>query len=162
MTLHRITHRATCTIRRLPSVLRNSLFSKEITPALLIIYVAVFIGLFNNTSFYGQVWPIYPFTIENLPFIVSLSLVLMLFTALMISLLAVGPMLKPVLVATLLISANTGYFMDTYHIIIDDVMLDNMLRTDRAEVFAHWHQAQHVQDRWWALKQKRQFLWSLP
>ena len=135
MTLHRITQRATCTIHQLSSVLRNSLFSKEITPALLIIYVAVFIGLFNNTSFYSQVWPIYPFTIENLPFIVSLSLVLMLFTALMISLLAVGPLLKPVLIATLLISANTGYFMDTYHIIIDDVMLDNMLRTDRAEVF---------------------------
>jgi lipid A ethanolaminephosphotransferase len=53
----------------------------------------------------------------------------------MISVFAVGPLLKPALIATLLISANTGYFTNTNHIVIDDVMLDNMLRTDRAEAF---------------------------
>lgn len=122
-------------IRRNTPLLRARFLSGEISPPLLILYVAIFIVAFSNHSFSLEVKAIYPPTIENLPFIASLFLVLTLLTAVLISILAVGPLLKPILIATLLISANTGYFMDTYHIIIDDVMLDNMLRTDSAEVF---------------------------
>jgi lipid A ethanolaminephosphotransferase len=131
--------RALRPLRRPLSLLKGRLVSSDratiISPIQLIICVALFIGLFNNYSFFSQVWAIYPPSGDNLLFVGSLFCVLLLFTALLISVFAVGPLLKPALIATLLISANTGYFMDTYHIVIDDVMLDNMLRTDRAEAF---------------------------
>ena len=126
-------------LRRPLSLLKGRLVSSDratiISPTQLIICVALFIGLFNNYSFFSQVWAIYPPSGDNLLFVGSLFCVLLLFTALLISVFAVGPLLKPALIATLLVSANTGYFMDTYHIVIDDVMLDNMLRTARAEAF---------------------------
>lgn len=142
MSHHSFTQRALRALRPLRrplSLLKGRLVSSDratiISPIQLIICVALFIGLFNNYSFFSQVWAIYPPSGDNLLFVGSLFCVLLLFTALLISVFAVGPLLKPALIATLLISANTGYFMDTYHIVIDDVMLDNMLRTDRAEAF---------------------------
>ena len=142
MSHHSFTQRALRTLRPLRrplSLLKGRLVSSDratiISPTQLIICVALFIGLFNNYSFFSQVWAIYPPSGDNLLFVGSLFCVLLLFTTLLISVFAVGPLLKPALIATLLVSANTGYIMDTYHIVIDDVMLDNMLRTDRAEAF---------------------------
>jgi lipid A ethanolaminephosphotransferase len=41
--------------------------------------------------------------------------------------------IKPMLIAMLLVSALASYFMDTYQIVIDDEMLRNALETDMAE-----------------------------
>ena len=139
MSPHSTGQRTARPLLRQSSVRGNHLATSDrattISASLLIACVAIFIALFNNFSFFSEVLNIYPASTENLPFIASLFFVLVLFTILVISVFAVGPLLKPALITTLLISANTGYFMDTYHIIIDDVMLDNMLRTDRAEAF---------------------------
>ena len=40
---------------------------------------------------------------------------------------------KPILILTLIVSAFTAYFMDTYHIIIDDSMIRNTLQTNLSE-----------------------------
>ncbi len=40
---------------------------------------------------------------------------------------------KPVLITILLVSASAAYFMDTYNVIIDELMIDNILNTNAAE-----------------------------
>ena len=42
--------------------------------------------------------------------------------------------LKPALITVLLLSAGAAYHMDTYNIIIDSAMIDNILKTDAGEV----------------------------
>lgn len=102
-------------------------------PITLILWVAAFVTLFTNYRFFSEFLAIYPLTAMNLVFVVSTTLVLIALTALLLGLVCIGPLLKPLLIAALMVSANTAYFMDTYHVIIDDVMLDNLLQTDSAE-----------------------------
>src|SRR5205085_7534060 len=68
--------------------------------------------------------------------LLALTLAGMLAAALfaLVSLLSFKPLLKPALTVLLFASAIGGYFMWTYHIVIDAAMATNTLQTD-------WHEA---------------------
>lgn len=89
--------------------------------------------IFGNFRFITNVLDSYPVTTANALFLISLFVVFFCFTALMFSVVCFKYTIKPVLILILMMSASFSYFMDTYNIVIDDTMLDNIMKTDMAE-----------------------------
>ncbi len=108
--------------------------TKTISSSQLIVLVSVFLISFGNMAFFRNVLDVYPANASNLLFILSLSVVFTCVTIIAISLLCYRYTLKPVLIAVLLLSSLAAYFMDTYQIIIDHVMIDNIFSTDVGEL----------------------------
>lgn len=106
---------------------------KEVSSSKLIIYVAAFILLFGNITFFSNVLDVYPFSIKNSLFLLSLAVVFGGVTIFLLSLLCYKKTVKPVLIIVLLVSSSAAYFMDSYNIIIDDLMIDNIVNTDAGE-----------------------------
>ncbi len=84
-------------------------------------------------TFYTNVIDIYPLNVKNSLFLLSLSVVLGGLTVFLLSLVCYKHTVKPVLITVLLLSASAAYFMDTYNVIIDETMIDNIISTDIGE-----------------------------
>ena len=69
----------------------------------------------------------------NIIYIFSIFIFLITSIVLFFTLFASRYTTKPILILTLIVSAFTAYFMDTYHIIIDDSMIRNTLQTNLSE-----------------------------
>jgi len=95
--------------------------------------VSLLFVLFYNYTFFNNTLEVYQLNKENIGFLFSLALVLFLLTALIFTLFSSKWTTKPLLILTLLISSMTAYFMNTYHVIIDDSMIRNTLQTDMKE-----------------------------
>lgn len=109
---------------------------KKINPLTLIVLTAIFFTVFGNVTFFQEVLKIYPLSgFLSTLFIISLALVFSCVNIVILSLLCYKYTIKPVLIALLLLSAAAAYFMDTYHVIIDEVMIDNIMKTDSGEAF---------------------------
>lgn len=106
---------------------------KELTSTQLILLTTIFLMVFLNASFFSNVLAVYPLADHNFLFIVSLSVVFYSITVLLFSLICFRHTIKPVLILILLVSSATGYFMDTYNVVIDDAMIDNTMKTDFSE-----------------------------
>ncbi len=107
---------------------------QEVTSTKLIVAVAVFLIAFTNYSFFAHVLQVYPFHLESGVFVLSLAFVFGCFIVLLLSLICFRYTIKFVLITVLLISSLAAYFMDTYNVVIDDVMIDNIIiNTDLAE-----------------------------
>ncbi|MCW8873065.1 MAG: ABC transporter permease subunit, partial [Xanthomonadales bacterium] len=94
---------------------------------------ALFLTAFANLAFFRNLAVTFADTPWGLLHMLSLALVLWCTTLLFLSLLSFRPLLKPVLILLLLISAVSAYFMDTYNVIIDQDMLVNVMATNSAE-----------------------------
>ena len=86
-----------------------------------------------NLDFYSNTLKVYPFITQNYGFLFSLPIVLFGLTALVFTLVASKWTTKPFLIFALLASSMAAYFMDTYHVVLDDTMLRNTLQTDMKE-----------------------------
>ena len=75
----------------------------------------------------------YPLAWNNIGFLLSLGIVLLAVTTLVLTLVSSKWTTKPLLIIVLLISSLTNYFMNSYHVIIDDSMIRNMLQTNISE-----------------------------
>ena len=117
------------------SLIFTRIIVKSRTTSALIIGVALFIVLFDNTSFFRHVLEVYPFNSSYAPFVISLGIVCFLFLVLFFSLLGWRYTIKPLLVFMLIVSAIENYFMETYNILIDRTMIENIIHTDAREVF---------------------------
>lgn len=96
----------------------------------LIILVSTFFVVLDNISFFEHVLKIYPLTLHNIAYLFSLFVVLLSFTILVFTLLSSKYTTKPILIIALLVSSATNYFMNTYHVVIDDSMIRNTLQTN--------------------------------
>jgi lipid A ethanolaminephosphotransferase len=76
------------------------------------------------------VFKVYPLNSENALFLISLVLLLVGINIIILGLSCFYKSSKVVLIILLLFSSLSAYFMDTYHIVIDDTMIDNILQTD--------------------------------
>jgi len=94
---------------------------------------SLFLVLFCNFTFFKNVTDVYAVSWENIGFIISLALFLMMVIMLLLRLITSRYTLKPIIIALLLISAMASYFMNTYHVIIDDTMIQNMAETNVGE-----------------------------
>jgi len=95
--------------------------------------VSIFFIIFGNYSFYANVINIYPLVGINLLYIASLTTVLFFFIVFLLTLFSSRYTIKPLLITTLIVSAFTSYFMNSYHVVIDADMIRNTLQTDMKE-----------------------------
>lgn len=100
------------------------------TPSRLIIATALFFTLFDNYAFFTNTVAAYPVTFGNIGFLLSLAIVLTAFTIFLLTLLSSRWTIKTILIAMLLLSSLSNYFMNSYHVIIDETMIQNMLQTN--------------------------------
>ncbi|HEC60550.1 MAG TPA: phosphoethanolamine--lipid A transferase [Methylophaga sp.] len=109
---------------------------KKINPITLIIIATIFFIVFGNITFFQEVLKIYPIVgFQSALFIASLALVFTCVNIIILSMLCYKYTIKPVLITLMLLSASCAYFMDSYHVIIDTVMIDNIIKTDTGEAF---------------------------
>lgn len=99
----------------------------------LILAVALFLALCFNLSFFQHALEAYPFSAGNIPFLVTLFVLLAAVHMLLLGLVGWRYVIKPLLVVVLLVSSLTAYFMDTYNVVIDDDMIQNVVKTDIGE-----------------------------
>ncbi|MEW5782161.1 MAG: phosphoethanolamine--lipid A transferase [Pseudomonadota bacterium] len=100
--------------------------------ALLLLVTGWVIGV-DNFSFFGNVLKTYGTAPAMLPALMSLVLAFAAVSVLLVAPFAFGRATKPVLIVLLLISALTAYFMDSYGVVINDEMLQNVVQTNPAE-----------------------------
>lgn len=107
---------------------------KNITQIRLIAFVALFFVLFDNVAFFQNVAGVYPLSgFKNIAFTLSLAVILFAFTVLLFTLLSSKYTTKPFLITAVIVSSFTNYFMNTYHVVIDDSMIRNAMQTDMHE-----------------------------
>ena len=102
----------------------------EITISKLIIITSVFLIIFANFTFFTNILNVYPINLKNGLFLLSMPILFGSVTVILLSLACYKHTIKPVLITVLLVSSFSAYFMDSYHVIIDDAMIDNIVNTD--------------------------------
>ncbi len=108
-------------------------FNRSVRSRTIIFIVAFFLTLFANMTFFKHVLEVYPLTWNLAPMIVSLGVVLWAVQVLLFTLLGSRYVLKPLLIAVLLLSSLVAYFMDTYDIVVDTHMIQNIMETNMNE-----------------------------
>lgn len=103
------------------------------TPSQVIALVSVFWVLTANLTFFRQVIQVYPLNKDNLIFLISLAGLFVCVNMMILLVLAIGRLYKPLLILLLLLTSMSAYFMDTYQVIIDDQMINNIFHTDMHE-----------------------------
>lgn len=99
----------------------------------LIVLVCVFIVACHNFAYFAGVLKTYPLAAGNMLPVATLAVVTGAVTVLLPALIAFGRATKPVLIVYLLIAAVAAYFMDTFGIVINDEMLQNVAQTNPGE-----------------------------
>lgn len=106
---------------------------RKLTGPQLVLWTSVFLAVFHNRAFFRNVSIVYPLTWEKLPFLLSLFLILVCFTALVLLCIGSRYVLKPILISALLASSLASHFMNTFNVVIDVDMLRNVAQTSSAE-----------------------------
>ncbi|MBU0681933.1 MAG: phosphoethanolamine--lipid A transferase [Proteobacteria bacterium] len=98
--------------------------------------LALFFTLCDNSSFWGVLAGIFHGPAPgNIAFFFSVFVVLAAVLTILMSLLSFRYVLKPVMILLFLTAALAGYFMDSYGVMIDRKMIQNVVETDPGEVF---------------------------
>lgn len=96
----------------------------------LIAIVSLLYTLFYNYTFFKHVTQVFEFSGINIIYTLSLGINLFLFIFFLFSIFASKYTTKPLLIFTVVVSAFSAYFMNTYNAIIDDTMYQNILQTN--------------------------------
>ena len=95
--------------------------------------MAIFFTIFYNYSFFKNVINTYPFDGINIVHFFSIAILLTSLIVFLFTLFSSKYTTKPLLIIVLIVSSFTAYFMDTYHVVIDDSMIRNSLQTELRE-----------------------------
>ncbi|MDY0051224.1 MAG: phosphoethanolamine--lipid A transferase [Aliarcobacter sp.] len=106
---------------------------KQFSQFKLIFLSTIFFTIFYNFSFFKNILNTYPMEGMNLIYISSIAILLISFLILLFTLFSSKYTTKPILIIILLVSSFTAYFMDTYHVVIDDSMIRNSMQTNLNE-----------------------------
>ena len=106
---------------------------KHISQYTLIVIIAIFFTLFYNFSFFTNVVNTYPLDGLNIVHFFSVGILLTSLVVFLFTLFSSEYTTKPILIITLVVSSFAAYFMDTYHVVIDDSMIRNSLQTNLSE-----------------------------
>jgi len=107
-------------------------FLQKISTTRIVLIVAAFLTLTGNTKFFSETLVVYPWS-ENAFFIISLSIWLFSFLAVLLLIVSYRYSVKPILITLLLVSSIVSYFANNYGIVIDDSMIINTLETNTTE-----------------------------
>lgn len=111
-----------------PSV--SSLISNQ---ARAILVVVGFIMLTGNFSLFGRILEIYPLSLHNLPFLLSLVAFFSILCSLFFLAISHGKATRWILALFLIIASQAAYYMDKFGVIVDVVMIDNIIQTNPQE-----------------------------
>ena len=106
---------------------------KNLTQTKLILFVSTFLILFYNYTFFNEVTNVYKFNGINILYTTSLVILIIALMNFLFTLFSSKYTTKAILILIILISSFTTYFMNTYHIVIDDSMIRNTLQTNIKE-----------------------------
>jgi lipid A ethanolaminephosphotransferase len=98
-----------------------------------VVLAALFIMLTGNLALFKRLLEIYPLNLENLPFLLSLTMFFTLATMLFFLLISYGRATRWILAFFLIASSQAAYYMDQYGVVIDTVMIDNIVQTNAQE-----------------------------
>ena len=121
------------------SSIRNFLFNliayvKQISSQTrAILLVVAFIMLTGNFALFSKIVAIYPPTLSNLPFLLSLAAFFSVLTAIFFLLICHGRATRWVLALLLVVASQSAYYMDQFGVIVDMVMIDNIMQTNPHE-----------------------------
>jgi lipid A ethanolaminephosphotransferase len=99
----------------------------------LLLSVALLLTALYNGAFYRHINEIYPPLAGNSVFFISLIVLIFIANTLVFSLLCIHRLTKPVLVVFVVIAAFAAYIMDTFDVIIDKIMIQNIVMTNVKE-----------------------------
>lgn len=105
-------------------------YMDSISSSKLVVIAALVLVAIYNVSFFSHVAGVYPLTSKNVGFVVSLAPFLAGVIILLLIPFSSRHTVKPVLVLVFLASSFAAYFMDSYNVIIDDGMIQNIAGTD--------------------------------
>lgn len=105
----------------------------QINDSNLFVLASIFMVILGNSAFFHNILALYPVNLENTVFLISLTLLFICFLIVVFSLFCYKYTIKPVLIIIFIISSFTAYFMDSYNIFIDEIMIQNILSTDLYE-----------------------------
>ncbi len=105
----------------------------SLTQSQLIVFLSVILVLFYNQAFFRNVIEVYPLTLQHTLFIFSLGLLVTALVSLLLSLVSFRYTNRPLFILILIASSLSAYFMDSYNIVIDDSMLQNVAATSTSE-----------------------------
>ena len=108
-------------------------FKTPVSQYKLIFITAIFFTLLHNNIFFEKVLEVYNSNLLDFLFILSLLLVLCSLIVLIMTLFSSKYTTKAVLIVTLIISSLSSYFMNTYKIVIDSTMVQNIVQTNMNE-----------------------------
>ena len=103
------------------------------TNSKLVVLVSAFLVLFGNVAFFKKATDVYTPVFNNIAFLGSVAIVLASFIALFLTLITHKYTTKPLLILILLVSSVTGYFIDSYGLVMDDTMIQNIVQTNLDE-----------------------------
>ena len=107
----------------------------QISRVKLIILISLFLVFADNYRFFINVKNIYSVSHSNFPSLISISVVFSCFLIIFLSLFNTKLTLKPILIFSVLVAAFISYFANSYSVIIDDTMIQNVLETNASESF---------------------------
>jgi lipid A ethanolaminephosphotransferase len=99
----------------------------------LILLTAAFLVITSNASFFTRAWAIYGDDGTGRLALASLPLALGLATTILLACIAVGRFTRYVLAITVVTAAGAAYFMDSFGIVINDEMFQNVAQTQASE-----------------------------
>ena len=92
--------------------------------------ISLFLVLFANKSLWLELLKIYNNSQQNIFFIISIFLFLVVFIHLCLTIVSFKYIFKPVIIFILLTASLAAYFMNSYGIMIDRSMIRNVMETD--------------------------------
>lgn len=98
-----------------------------------IMLAVAFIMLTGNLSLFGRILEIYPLTLRNFPFLLSLATFFSALTAIFFLLICHGRSTRWILALFLVIASQAAYYMDHFGVVVDIVMIDNIFQTNPQE-----------------------------
>ncbi|MEO7343819.1 MAG: DUF1705 domain-containing protein, partial [Methylotenera sp.] len=99
----------------------------------IIMLVVAFIMLTGNLSLFDRILEIYPLSISNFPFLLSLAAFFSALTAIFFLLICHGRFTRWILALFLVVASQAAYYMDQFGVIVDIVMIDNIMQTNPQE-----------------------------
>ncbi|WPD20756.1 MAG: phosphoethanolamine--lipid A transferase [Candidatus Electrothrix scaldis] len=108
----------------------TSLQKKHLTRTQLVLLVSLFFIFFANITFFRHVFVIYPFVAKNFIFLASLVVGSTCAIGLFLTIITSICSPRLVLILFLLVSSVAAYFMDTYDLVIDHLMIQNIVETN--------------------------------
>lgn len=98
------------------------------------IFLTIFFILFLNASFFSELINIYPLNIDNIVFLVFLSLNITLVFFILFNLIRVKYLFKPLVIFIFLLSSLAAYVMHSFGTPVDSITILNIVNTDMAEM----------------------------